>query len=280
MIFWRTYSNTLYSVQEVDKLGFPIEDPSFIPNQYLNNQEFIILRTCFGVGDWGIISAFPRKLKQRYPNCKVLIPSATLLESMFGQYQKNWSSWENPFKVVNTIFDNNPYVDGYIDSFEGEVFNDHFRIYDGDKDEPLLKQILRFWQFDTFEDIQPELYFSEEEKILASKIIQDHCSGEFGTLLISNRYTQEGSEKIQSILDKFNLPMFYWTREPDTGFKFIKALDMRHINIRIQMLIKTMATFNVGNQAGVNDTVVKYAPTYTVPRGKLGSNFVEGQIYL
>jgi hypothetical protein len=32
------------------------------------------------------------------------------------------------FEVVHTIFDNNPYIDAFIDSFEGEVFNDHYRI--------------------------------------------------------------------------------------------------------------------------------------------------------
>ena len=29
-----------------------------------------------------------------------------------------------------------------------------------------------------------------------------------------------------------------------------------------------------------NDTIANYAPTYTVPRGKLGSNFIKSEIYL
>ena len=69
--FWRTYNNQLFDVGEVDQLGFHISDASYIPDEYLNAQNFVILRTCFGVGDWGIISAMPRKLKERYPDCKV-----------------------------------------------------------------------------------------------------------------------------------------------------------------------------------------------------------------
>jgi hypothetical protein len=74
--------------------------------------------------------------------------------------------------------------------------------------------------------------------------------------------------------------MFYWTSEVDSGFNFIKALDMRHIDTRIQLYIKSEAQFNVGNQTGVNDTIANYAPTFTVPRGKLGSNIVKSEIYI
>jgi hypothetical protein len=279
MIFWRTYNNKLYSLDEVSNLGFNINDPSYIPDEYLETKTFIILRTCFGIGDWGIISAMPRKLKEKYPDCKVYIPSNSLLKSMFGELEKNWSSWDDPFQVVYTIFDNNPYVDGYIDSFEDEVFNDHYRIYT-ENDEPLLEQILRFWQYDNFNDIEPELYFSDEERLYGDSIINMHCNGKFGTLLISNRYKNEGFDLIQQKLDEFNLPMFYWTNVPDTGFKFKQALDMRYINTRIQLYIKTKAEFNIGNQCGMNDTIAKYSKTFTVMRGKLGSNLIRSEIYL
>ena len=279
MQFWRTYDNKIASVGDVDSLGFPLDDPSYIPDEYLETQNFVILRTCFGVGDWGIISAFPRKLKEKYPNCKVWIPSPKLLRDMFGHLEQNWSSWDDPFQVVHTIFDNNPYIDGFIDSFEGEVFNDHYRITDG-SDTPLLEEILRFWQFDNFDNIEPELYFSDEERKLGDDIVIEHSNGVYGTLLISNRYNGEGRELIQQKLDEYNLPMFYWTSEVDSGFNFIKALDMRHIDTRIQLYIKSEAHFNVGNQTGMNDTVAKYTPTYTIPRGKLGSNIVKSEIYI
>ena len=279
MQFWRTHNNKVYVVGEVSKLGFSMEDPSYIPDDYLEEQNFVILRTCFGLGDWGIISAFPRKLKEKYPDCKVWIPSAKLLREMFGQLEQNWSSWSDPFQVVHSIFDNNSYVDGYVDSFEGDVFNDHYRIH-GKDDVPLMEEMLRFWQFDEFGDIEPELYFSDEEKSLGDQIIKEHCDGDFGTLLISNRFDGIGVEKIQQKIDEYDLPMFYWTKSTDVGLDFKKGLDMRHINTRIQLYIKTKAKFNVGNQTGVNDTIANYAPTYTVARPNLGSNLVRSEIYL
>lgn len=280
MIFWRTFNNKVYDAGHVDRLGFDINDPSFIPDEYLAQENFIILRTCFGIGDWGIISAFPRKLKEKYPTCKVWIPSPYLLRTMFGHLEHNWSSWDDPFQVVHTIFDNNPYVDGFIDSFDDEVYNDHFRITDS-TDTPLMEEILRFWQFDNpGHDIEPELYWTDSERELGNMIIYNHCDGNYGTLLISNRYNNEGRYLIQQKIDEYNLPMFYWTSTPDSGFNFIKALDMRHIDTRIQLYIKSNARFNIGNQTGMHDTIAKYAPTYTVPRGKLGSNFIKSEIYL
>jgi hypothetical protein len=279
MLFWRTYNNKVHPIGEVNKLGFPMDDPSYIPDEYLEQQNFVILRTCFGVGDWGIISSFPRKLKEKYPSCKVWIPSQKLLREMFGHLEQNWSSWDDPFEVVHTIFDNNPYVDGFIDSFEGEVFNDHYRIY-GNEDVPLMEEILRFWQFDSFEDIEPELYFSKEEMEFGNNIIKEHTKGEFGILLISNRFDAVGTEKIQQKIDEYNLPMFYWTKSTDVGLVFNRALDMRHINTRIQLYIKTQAKFNVGNQTGMNDTISNYSPTYTIARPNLGSNIIRSQHYL
>lgn len=278
--FWRTYNNKLYAAGSVYELGFSIDKPSYIPHQYLKNQEFIILRTCFGVGDWGIISAFPRKLKEKYPNCKVHIPSPKLLREMFGNLESNWSSWSDPFQVVHTIFDNNPYVDGFIDSFEGEVYNDHFKIFEEGVEEPLLKQIMRFWQFDSFDDIEPELYWTEEEIKEGNEIISKYSDGKFGTLLLSNRYKNEGRKAIQSKLDEYNLPMFYWTSNPNHGFNFKPALNMNEVDTKVQLYIKSQAVFNVGNQTGMNDTIANYTPTYTVPRGRLGSNIIKSQIYI
>ena len=280
MEFWRTENNRVTSVGNVNRLGFSVDDASYIPDEYLESKNFVILRTCFGVGDWGIISAFPRKLKEKYPDCKVWVPSSKLLREMFGHLEQNWSAWDDPFKVVHTIFDNNQYVDGFVDSFEDDVFNDHYRIYNGDEDVPLLEQMMRFWQFDTFDDIEPELYWTDSEKKLGDDIIKEHVDGKFGTLLISNRYDGEGHGMIQQKLDEHNLPMFYWTSNSDTGFDFTKTLDMRHIDTRIQLYIKSRAHFNVGNQTGMNDTIAKYAPTHTIPRGKLGSNLVRSEKYM
>ena len=281
MIFYRTVDNKLHNVGEVPNVGFPLNDPSYIPDEYLGKQNFVILRTCFGLGDWGIISAFPKKLKEKYPNCKVWIPSPKLLKELFGHLESNWNSWDDPFKVVNTIFDNNPYVDGFIDEFVGEVFNDHYKLYETPKEDiPLLEQILKFWQFDNFDGIEPEMYWSDSEKELGDKIIKEHTDGNFGTLLIANRYKKDSIDLIQDKLDEYDLPIFYWTSEKDSGLKFKKALDLRHIDMRIQMYIKSKATFNVGNQCGVNDTISNYAPTFSIAKNKLKSNIVRCQNYL
>ena len=60
MIFYRTVDNKLLSAGEVPNVGFPLNDPSYITDEYLEQRNFIILRTCFGLGDWGLISAFPK----------------------------------------------------------------------------------------------------------------------------------------------------------------------------------------------------------------------------
>ena len=169
MEFWRIYNNKLYSIEHVNQLGFPQSDPSFIPDEYLDNQKFVICRTAHGLGDWGILSAMPRKLKEKYPNSKVYIPNLRLLETIFGNSNDNWKVWGNAYHNALRIFDNNPYIDGFIDSVNGDIFHDHYRI-EHVAEEPLLKQILRFWQFNENEliDLQPELYFSKKE-IKASK---------------------------------------------------------------------------------------------------------------
>jgi len=290
MVFWRILNNKLHGVKDVEQLGFDILDPSYIPDDYLEKQEFVVMRTCHGLGDWGIISATPRLLKEKYPNCKVYIPSVKLLEDLFGKYIKMWASWGNPFENSQHIFKNNPYVDNFVDSVDGDVFHDHYRIYDNEHSEiPLTQQILKFWQFkeNEYEDYQPELYFSDDEIKFGDSIIQEYSGEEFGTLLLSDRYeynTELQDEAMIKIIRDNDIPYFYWTSVPirKTSFNFIKkALDLRHIHPRIQLYIKTKAKLNVGNQCGVNDTVCRYTKTYTIPRSSdLRENFIKGQVYL
>ena len=273
MVFWRIYDNNLYSIEETKSLGFSSTDPSFIPDEYLNNQNFIILRSAFGIGDQGIISSMPRLLKQKYPNCKIYIPSLKLLEKLFGNIKQNWGSWGNPLENVKIIFENNPYIDGEIDEVSGDIFHDHFRIYDEKNvNVPLVQQMLKFWQFEPheMEDYLPELYFSVEEKELGDKIIKEHVGNqEFGSLLISNRYDFTQDKIIIDLLKENNLPYFYYSSKPlhQTDFNFInKALDINHIPTRIQLYIRSKAKINIGNHCGVLDCVSRYSNTYTVQR--------------
>ena len=289
MIFYRILDDKLYHVDEVNKLGFEKSEGLRIPDEYLNKEEFVVFRTAWGTGDWGIVSAMPRLLKEKYSNCKVYIPSQKLIKKLFNV----------DTNVVNMIFDNNPYVDGYKDSIKGEVFHDHYRIYDKDNsDIPLIEQILKFWQFEDseYQDSQPEIYWSDEEKKFGDEIIKEYVGdGDYGCLLVSDRFgTQRGkydektfeneTKKITEVLKENNLPYFYWTHKPleDTPFNFVNnVLDMRYIDLRIQLYIKSKAKLNIGNQCGTNHMVVRYSDVFEVQRQfPLGHNFVKGETYL
>ena len=110
MIFWRIHNSQLYSITEVENLGFEKSNALHIPDEYLSEQNFVVCRTCLGIGDWGVISAMPRLLKQKYPDCTVAVPSPLCLSKYFSP-----DSWhhkhDNPFNNVIEIFKNNPYAD-------------------------------------------------------------------------------------------------------------------------------------------------------------------------
>jgi hypothetical protein len=274
MIFWRIFNNELYSVDEVNKLGFEKADGLMIPDDYLKKQNFLVMRTAHGIGDWGILSAMPRLIKEKYPNSKVYVPSKKLLQKLFNLQHDN----------ANHVFFNNPYVNDFVDSIDGEVFHDHYRIYDEENtDVPLIKQMLKFWQFseNEYKDYLPEIYWTDEEKQLGNKIIRKYVGDEdFGCLLMSDRFgTQRGKHDSESydkdvkvmsdVLQKNNLPYFYWTNKPinKTPFNFINtALDLRNVNIRVQLFIKAKAKLNVSNQCGMSHLVVRYSNCFESQR--------------
>jgi hypothetical protein len=289
MIFWRILDNTLYPVKEVEKLGFEESEGLRIPDEYLESLSFTIMRTSPGIGDWGIISAMPRLLKNKYPKCKVFIPSKKLFSKLFNI----------DTNIMYDVFLNNPYVDGFVDEVKGEIFHDHYRIYSNNNPNiPLVEQMLKFWQFkeEEYSDSQPELYWSDEEKELGDKIIKKFAgNNEFGTLLISKRFgTQFGkhdeasyindSKKINELLSKFKLPYFYWTYKPLGNFRLDNLnpiLDMHNMDLRLQWYIKSKAKVNIGNQCGTNHCVVRYSDVYEIQRQSiLGHNFVKGENYV
>ena len=290
MIFFRVKDNKLYNTGEVKHLGFEESEGYRIPDEYLAEQKFTIMRMCHGIGDWGIISAMPRLLKMKYPNSKVVVPSVSLLEKICGEPSGEWGSWSNPYKNAENVFKNNPYVDDFVDSVDGEIFHDHYRIYDkNNSDVPLLEQMLKFWQFEendpfTYKDSTPEIYFSDEEIKLGDEIIEEYTRGkDFGCLLISDRYDYSMDRLIEGVIDP-TLKHFYWTERPieQTSFDFIdKALDMRHMPVRTQLYIKSQAKYNVGNQCGTSQLVVRYSDVYSVQRQfPMAGNYVRGEIYL
>jgi|TARA_B110000908_G_scaffold172708_1_gene242231 hypothetical protein len=286
MIFQRLVGNKLYDVNETNKLGFPTNDAAYIPDQYLDDQEFVIFRTAHGFGDWGILSAMPRLLKQKYPNCRVYIPSEHMMESVYGR----------KIKTPYHIFKNNPYVDKFIHSADGDVFHDQYRIYDTDNtDIPLVEQMLKFWQFDEHEyiDSQPEMYWTDEEKEMGDYIIKKYAFDKpYATLLISDRFgTKYGkydeaafkndTTKMVESIAEYDLPYFYYSATPleDTLFNNLdKLLNLRHLNFRIQLYIKSKAVVNIGNQCGTNHMVVRYSEVIDIQRQfPIGHNFINGE---
>ena len=289
MIFWRIFDNRLYATNEVDRLGFEEAEGVRIPDEYLEKKEFMVMRTAHGIGDWGIISAMPRLLKKKYPDCRVYVPTSKFIKQLFG-VESN---------IPQTIFDNNPYVDKYKDFIVGEIFHDHYRVYNKDNsDIPLLEQMLKFWQFeeDEYIDSKPEMYWSDEEKSLGDTIIKNTIGDdEFGCLLVSDRFgTQRGkhhqesydkdTEVMTKVLEENQMPYFYWMSKPisQTPFNFIdKALDMRHIDLRVQLYIKSKAKVNLSNQCGTNHLMVRYSKCYESQRQyPISHNFVRGETYL
>ena len=164
--FFRIVEDKLYGVPQ-ENLGFSVNNPLFIPDDYLNNQKFLVMRTCHGLGDWVILSSIPRLLKEKYPNCKVYLPSKKLLQNIFGDMLKTWGYGTfDAGDVVNNVFLNNPYVDDFVDEYGDEVFHDHYRIFDESNDKiPLVNQMLKFWQFEDGEmvDTTPDFYPTDEE---------------------------------------------------------------------------------------------------------------------
>ena len=296
MIFYRIVDNKLYHVGQVNKLGFEESENLRIPDEYLERKEFTIMRSCHGLGDWGIISAMPRLLKQKYPNSKVYVPSVKLLEKLFGKQNQAWSTWDNPYNNVNYIFKNNPYVDGVKDYVIGEVFHDHYRVYDKNKkDIPLIQQMLKFWQFteNEYDDYTPELYFSQEEISVGDNIIKEFVgSQEFGGLLITNRFESNGgryNEKVNkmllnALLEKCtDLPFFYWTykKPKDLPISFNKCFDMRNVPTRIQLYLRTKAKLNIGTHCGFLDCVSRYSKVFQIQRVfPLNQNVVESEYYV
>ena len=294
MIFWRVLDNQLYNVGEVNRLGFEESEGLRIPDEYLDKLQFMVMRGAQGLGDWGIISAMPRLLKQKYPTCKVYIPSPFFLGNLFNQ--PNESTWQNPYENVYNVFKGNPYIDGFKDFMLGEVFHDHYRIYDKNKkDIPLIKQMLKFWQFndDEIKDYYPDLYFTKEEKEFGDEIIKEFIGDkEFAGLLITNRFESQGgrydektNRKLMSVLlDKFSdLPFVYWTykklKEIDISFK--KGFDLRNVPTRIQLYIRTKAKINIGTHCGFLDCVSRYSKVYQIQRVfPLNQNVLENEVYV
>tara|TARA_Y100000310_G_scaffold231004_1_gene233527 strand:+ start:723 stop:1655 length:933 start_codon:yes stop_codon:yes gene_type:complete len=273
--FFRIFDDTLYSFQR-EHLGFSSDDPFYIPDEYLDNLEFVVMRTCHGIGDWVLLSSMPRLLKQKYPHCKVYIPSKVMLEKVFGNMLNSWGY--NTFKaniVPEIVFKNNPYVDGFVDKNGSEIFHDHYKIFDKNKDEiPLIEQMLKFWQFteDELQDTSPDFYPTDKEH---DWFFEFNKFEKYGYLLASSSIGNgDPVENLLSAVDKHKkgLDNWYYYGESEfensvyknMGLKNIIELKSLGLSVRQQQYLKTKAEVNFGNETGMSLWTSKYSKSYVL----------------
>jgi len=301
--FFRIVDDKLFGIQQ-ENLGFSVDEPLYIPDEYLNNQKFLVMRTCHGLGDWVILSAMPRLLKEKYPNCKVYVPSKKLLQKIFGDMLKTWGYGTfDAGDVVNNVFLNNPHVDGFVDKYDDEVFHDHYRIFDIKNDEiPLMNQILKFWQFkdDEMVDTTPDFYPTDYELKWFKNL---NNSDGYGYISASSTFGDTAKPDV--MLDKIKTydtdMLWYYYGEVSldkSHFSFLKnviEVKLLNFNIRQQQMLKINADVNFGNETGMNLWTAKYSKTYILNNKTYGpihgsnrerkrpfksGNFVKGVTYL
>ncbi len=303
--FFRIVDDKLFGIPQ-ENLGFEVSNSMFIPDEYLSSNNFLVMRTCHGLGDWVLLSAMPRLLKQKYPNCKVYLPSKKLLTKIFGDMLKTWGYGTfDASDVVRNVFHNNPYVDGFVSKYGDEVFHDHYRIYDENNDKiPLLNQMLKFWQFtdDEMIDTTPDFYPTTEE-LDWFKNYHKYRNKEYGYISASSTFGETAEPKV--MIDKIkehdeNLIWYYYGEVPfkTSHFNFLNnviEVKPQNLNIRQQQLLKVNAVVNYGNETGMNLWTAKYSNTFVLNNKNYGpihgsnrkrkrpfksGNFVEGVNYL
>lgn len=269
------------NVFPVTELGFTLDNGYIIPEEYLDKKEFHLLRTCFGIGDWGLITPMARLLKNKYPACKVYYPSANFLNEIWpNKFFNNWV-WKEPQKIPEILFKNNPYIDGSFDKYKGEIFHDHYRVYDPfNPIESLLKQIGRFWQLEVKdEDIAPELYFTDDEINIAKKTVLPEKK--YIILSVTYPFRADIKKKIELVEEIIennyqHVNYFYWIGDKNNyikiqnKFSYVAIIyldDFYNWDIRQQLIFKANAYIIVGPQSGSIEIVSRYAHLIEPPRG-------------
>jgi hypothetical protein len=290
MVFWKFIDNQIHPIYETDQLGFPI-GTEILSNKYIQNvKEIALYRSCHAFGDWAMISAFPRLIKQKYPDKSIFIPSESLINRMFGYMKNNWNSWSNPFKNAQLVFKNNPYIDGEFNSFEGEILSDHYQIYDPKNlYEPIVNRLLRVYHFleEEIIDSLPELYFSQEEIYKGDTLIQNIPT--YYSLIITEKHKFGKKDNVLlELMKQYNCPCLYWSATPieNTPYNSIKnKINIKDLtnDLRIQLYIRSKAQANFGTQTGVNDVMVRYTPVYVIPHENYNftaGDFLKEQYYI
>lgn len=315
MLFYIIRNNQIETTFSVKKLGF---SEAHFRNQYPLHFNGIIpiVRTCFSLGDWGILSGLPRALKTLHPQAKIAIPSPQWAEKVFSNFYESSPIWNNCWENINVIFSNNPFVDVIFNDQNSfnytELPHDHYRVFKDDTDieEPLANQMFRFFGGDpTKFDLRPELYFTPEEVTIGDTILKKLNINIFGTLLLASTF-KFSTNSTGQWPEKYELPLMeiverYLDAYPDMKFLYysdfnisetkwnifnksrgVRLIDIKKLDIpiRIQLYLKTQAIVNIGYQSGMNDSVgSRYADMFTVSpysEKELGSNRVDKVNYI
>ena len=273
--FFRIFDNKLYGIQR-ENIGFSVNDAMYIPDEYLENKKFMVMRTCHGIGDWVLLSGMPRLLKEKYSDCKVYVPSSVMLKKIFGEMLNNWGYGTfDASKISEIVFESNPYVDGFVDEIDGEIFHDHYKIFDESNDKvPLLKQMLMFWQFkdDEMLDTTPDFYPNENEKEWIKRFTQRWELDKYSYISVSSTYenTSDSNILIEQIKRKDfgDMKWLYYGEVPldKSPLNFLDAVEIKELNlsIREQQYLKVNAKYNFGNETGMNLWTPKYSETYVI----------------
>ena len=273
--FFRIFDNKLYGIQR-ENIGFSVNDAMYIPDEYLENKKFMVMRTCHGIGDWVLLSGMPRLLKEKYSDCKVYVPSSVMLKKIFGEMLNNWGYGTfDASKISEIVFESNPYVDGFVDEIDGEIFHDHYKIFDESNDKvPLLKQMLMFWQFkdDEMLDTTPDFYPNENEKERIKMFTQRWELDKYSYISVSSTFenTSDSNILIEQIKRKDfgDMKWLYYGEVPldKSPLNFLDAVEIKELNlsIREQQYLKVNAKYNFGNETGMNLWTPKYSETYVI----------------
>ena len=307
--FFRIFDNKLYGMER-DSIGFSSKDPYYIPDEYLDKKEFIVMRTCHGLGDWVLLSSIPRLLKTKYSDCKVYIPSKKMLKGIFGDMLNNWGYGTfDASEIAQTVFHSNPFVDDFVDSYDGEIFHDHYKIFDEDDDKiSLVEQMMKFWQFKDNEinDTTPDFYSSQSEKTFFEQFTEHHKLNNYSYISVSSTFEDTANPDV--LLNKIkqkdsnDMKWLYYGEVPlkESMLNFLDAVEIKELglSIREQQMLKVNAVYNFGNETGMNLWTAKYSKTYVLNNkyygplhggkneGKLrkrpfkSGNFVNGVSYL
>ena len=178
-------------------------------------------------------------------------------------------------KIAEIVFESNPYVDDFVDEIDGEIFHDHYKIFDESNDKvPLLKQMLMFWQFkdDEMLDTTPDFYPNEEEKEWIKRFTQRWELDKYSYISVSSTFgnTSDSDVLVEQIKRKNseNMKWLYYGEVPlyKSPLNFLDAIEIKELelSIRKQQYLKVNAKYNFGNETGMNLWTPKYSQTYVL----------------